>query len=344
MKRAIGIVGAGAIGLATAADYFLAGYDVYLSETEQYINRLPQDGKFFLHGLSFKKGARGSDVHAIQVRPVLDYADFNEAQCEGVIVATTAHAHQKLLPILEQKLAPEMPLVVFCGAGSTLAHIPTRTYVGETNTAPYGVRRCEGGICVKILTPQFGVGSQRIEWRDSLLTLLRSVYSEALPLSHIIDANLSNPNPLMHVSIMLANLTRIDHGESFAFYGSGLTKSVRNLILQKDHERCAIANALGYDPILFDNMLGVIEIEGQLVVQEFLECGSYSQLKAPMTVQDRYFTEDVPFGLVVWEALGKQLSVPTPLISAEIDYVSAILKQDMRSETKISTNAICKRV
>ena len=57
-----------------------------------------------------------------------------------------------------------------------------------------------------------------------------------------------------------------------------------------------------------------------------------TRAKAPTSVDSRYITEDVPQGLVMLEALGKQLDVATPVCTSLIEIASAALGRDMRSD------------
>ena len=327
-KLTIGVIGAGAIGLAIAADFSLAGYPVLMSEIDGFYNRLARTIK--VSGLMFHSphGVEGAEA---LVSITQNYSDFN--QCAAVIVATTACAHATLLSQLVETLPPQTPIIVMCGNGSALAWAPGRKFLTETSTAPYGARVVPGQpqtLTIKILTPRFGVAGNP-EGVQAALSVLNLIYREAYPLPpHPLAALLSNPNPLMHVGIMIANLTRIDHHDEFTFYGDGIGSSVNRLIERKDTERMALASKLGFKPVLFDDFEGVVLIQGQLVTQHFLECGNIARLAAPQSVQDRYFTEDVSYGLVAWEALGKYLGVETPLITAEITLVSTVLNLDLR--------------
>ena len=57
-----------------------------------------------------------------------------------------------------------------------------------------------------------------------------------------------------------------------------------------------------------------------------------TRAKGPTKVDSRYISEDVPQGLVMLEALGKSLSVATPLVSSLIEIASAALGRDLRME------------
>src|SRR5690606_39077822 len=55
-----------------------------------------------------------------------------------------------------------------------------------------------------------------------------------------------------------------------------------------------------------------------------------TSLRAPGAVNTRWVTEDVPYGLVTWSALGEVASVPTPMIDATVTLASAVLATDFR--------------
>lgn len=57
-----------------------------------------------------------------------------------------------------------------------------------------------------------------------------------------------------------------------------------------------------------------------------------TRAKGPTEVDSRYISEDVPQGLVMLEALGKSLSIPTPIATSLIELASAALDRDLRNE------------
>ena len=67
---------------------------------------------------------------------------------------------------------------------------------------------------------------------------------------------------------------------------------------------------------------------------------------APKTFQHRFFLEDVPYGMVPMESLGKILNIKTPLITSIIEIASSLTNQDLRSEgrdlRKLGLQDICK--
>ena len=57
-----------------------------------------------------------------------------------------------------------------------------------------------------------------------------------------------------------------------------------------------------------------------------------TRAKGPIVVDSRYISEDVPQGLVMLEALGKQLNIATPICTALIEIATAALGRDLRAE------------
>lgn len=51
-------------------------------------------------------------------------------------------------------------------------------------------------------------------------------------------------------------------------------------------------------------------------------------IKGPVSVKNRYFTEDIPYGLVPWAYIGDQLGVDTPVMDSIINLGSIIIEQD----------------
>ncbi len=143
---------------------------------------------------------------------------------------------------------------------------------------------------------------------------------------------LSNLNPPAHVANMLGNLTRAERGEDWPNYGS-ITQGVGRIVDAMDVERLALARAFG---------LSVRSVQDHYVHSFGVSPGPVGEMAAavyrnrpelmgPKTLDTRFITEDVPFGLVPLEALGRVAGVPLPLHQAGIALFDAICAQDFRA-------------
>jgi len=60
----------------------------------------------------------------------------------------------------------------------------------------------------------------------------------------------------------------------------------------------------------------------------------FEGVKAPSDLDYRYFNEDVGYALVLFQKLGEQIGVATPIISAVITLASLLMNRDYLGEAK----------
>lgn len=165
--------------------------------------------------------------------------------------------------------------------------------------------------------------------------LLESLFGPRFhPLPNALSVALSNLNPAIHLANSLANLTRIEKGERWDNY-AGITPAVGRVIEALDVERMVLAERFGFQVRdVFEHYL-----------QTFpgLTPGSVSEMAAqvsergptalgPRSIDTRYLTEDIPFGLVPLVWLGEQAGVAMPLHNAGIRLACAYTGRDFFSE------------
>ncbi|WP_311031715.1 NAD/NADP octopine/nopaline dehydrogenase family protein [Mesorhizobium koreense] len=147
---------------------------------------------------------------------------------------------------------------------------------------------------------------------------------------------LSNLNPPAHVANMLGNLTRAERGEDWSNYGS-ITPGVGRIIDAMDVERMVLAKTFG---------LKVRSVQDHYVHSFGVAPGPVGEMAAavykkrpellgPRSLETRFITEDVPFGLVPLEALGEIAGLDLPLHRAGIALFDAICARNFRSENDL---------
>ena len=150
-------------------------------------------------------------------------------------------------------------------------------------------------------------------------------------LPDLLAISLSNLNPPIHLANALANFTRMEKGEDWDNY-DGITPGVGRMIEALDAERLAVASAWGHKVRSAR--------DHYLLTFDYLEPGTVADMAAqvhrrlqgppgPKTVEHRFLTEDVPFGLVPVVELGRMKRVPLPLHEAGIRVVSALMGRDL---------------
>ena len=153
---------------------------------------------------------------------------------------------------------------------------------------------------------------------DGPLALCRALFGDRfVDRGSLLAIALSNLNPQNHLAIALCNLTRMEKGEAWSQNGN-ITPAVAALIEALDAERLAIAAAFGLSVrtirehfhLSFDVPLG------PLAAQAAILAARPADTRGPATLDSRYVTEDVPFGLVPTVRLAALAGVPAPLHAA----------------------------
>ena len=148
--------------------------------------------------------------------------------------------------------------------------------------------------------------------------------------------SLSNLNPQNHLAMALCNLTRIERAEDWGNYW-GVSPAVGRLMEALDLERLAVAAAYGVSVrTIFDHFaLSFGVARGSVGEMAAAVDGRGGAPLGPKSLETRYVTEDVPFGLVPTEMLAKAAGVAVPLHSGGIDLCSALYGRDFRGENDI---------
>jgi opine dehydrogenase len=132
-------------------------------------------------------------------------------------------------------------------------------------------------------------------------------------------------NPVVHPAGVLLNAGRIEYARGdFYFYEEGVTPSVCRLIEAVDRERRAIAQALAIDLSAVNEAFHAAGFGPQGDLWAAIN-GSrmLTQVRAPGSLDSRWLSEDVPYGLAAWAQLGEQFGVVTPILRALVEVASA---------------------
>jgi opine dehydrogenase len=166
---------------------------------------------------------------------------------------------------------------------------------------------------------------------EAIERLGRDFY-EFRPLRDVLEAGLTSVNPVLHLPACIMNTGRIERSRGeFWLYEEGFTPTVCRVTEAVDAERVGLARAWGYEvPSL------VAELAEHHPPRElFFEINGAADLcviKGPTSVKSRYFTEDIPFGLVPWIELGDKIGFDTPLLDSLLSLGAAIIDVDARAE------------
>ena len=169
---------------------------------------------------------------------------------------------------------------------------------------------------------------------DTVIPTLKKVFPKIEAAPNILWTWLSNPNAIGHPPITVLNAGRIEQtGGDFLFYVEGMTPAVGRVMDALDNERLALGKTMGLELTPHDQMAqlwyGHQGYEGS-TYHDKARNPVYYAIKAEKELDSRYLTEDIPFGLVPLEDLGKLAGVETPICTALINLSNSLLNRDFR--------------
>jgi opine dehydrogenase len=329
------ILGGGNTAFAVAANLTLAGFEVTLCEIPSFrhtVEPILGDRRIALDGVAHRDTA---SLHAVTT----DFAEALAANDVALLIVP-AYAHRPFAEACAPHLRAGQTVVLTPGTlgslefarvvrerrGDGLFEGDNPLVLAETDTAPYVCRKT-GPAAAHIwgVVSGLGVGAFPAVRTEAACRAVGELFAGARPYPNVLACGLAAMNPVVHPAGVLLNAGRIERSRGdFYFYEEGVTPSVCHLIYAVDRERLAIARALGLDLPPVDRAFHEAgfgpagdlwaTINGSRML---------TQLRAPGSLEGRWLTEDVPYGLGGWVSLGEQLGVATPVLGALIVLASA---------------------
>ncbi|MFN4168206.1 MAG: NAD/NADP octopine/nopaline dehydrogenase family protein [Pannonibacter phragmitetus] len=325
----VAILGAGGIGLASAALLATRGHrPVLWSPSGRGLAELTGSG---LEASGAIEGSFRPEVAETLAQAV--------AGADGILIALPGNPRravfEALIPLLEKGQTVIVSADLSLGAAWLQARTPvlldvatvamSTTVVMGRRTAPGKVT--VGGIRARVeaaCLPQ-GATSATLEFCNQLFG--GSVVEAPGGMLAILLGNL---NPPVHMANALCNLTRIEKGEAWANY-DGITPAVARLIEDLDRERLALAARFGISARTveahFSQTFGLpLDMPlAQMTAEIHRRRGGPP---GPVSLDTRFLTEDLPFGITPLVHLGRACGQPMPLHEAGLTLLSSACGQD----------------
>lgn len=337
----ISILGAGNAGCAVAADLTLKGHEVTLIKTShamhddnfEYLQN--NGGKMTLNEFGEIKTAY---IHKV----TRDIAEIQYA--EIVVIYIQTNFHEQIIERVAPFLQDDQILLINPGYLSTayvLKHCrKKRLIIAEAESSFIDGRIMEPGLFrVGFRNVRNPIGIYPSKRKEEAIKKLNLMQERFVYLDSVVEAALHNPNLIVHTVGSVMSIPRIEksHGD-FCMYHEAYTRDnpATWMILEAlDSEKMDVLEKLGFERLpyveacKYRNSLD----ETQDAKDVFLGYAEMpTRAKGPTKVDSRYISEDVPQGLVMLEALGKSLNVPTPICTALIEIATAALGRSMRAE------------
>ncbi|MGI6211380.1 MAG: NAD/NADP octopine/nopaline dehydrogenase family protein [Anaerovoracaceae bacterium] len=334
-KKTVAVLGGGNGAHVMAADLALKGHHVRMFEMSAYkghMQKVFDTGEIVIDGVI--NGTAKLDLVTDDLEQAVDGADI-------ICLVTPAFAHPSYAEMLKGKVHKDQILITFPGAFGSLvikkvfgdAECPV---LADTNNLPYTARlkgpghvTCTGRSLVNI---GFFPGRAAEKYADMLREVLFPFH---VICANVLEAGLSLINPAFHTGPCLLNITNIERPDvRFFVYEQGFSPSSAKVDKALDDERKAVGKALGADLHPLEDFLGLPV--NTYTWQDLYKAGhgdiAMSVIEGPNDINNRYLTEDTPFGLVPWTQIGKQIGVDMPVTNGIIDIYNVIHGKDWRKD------------
>lgn len=360
LKKPIAVLGGGACGQTFAADLTLAGCKVRLYDLPDFaptsLGEVLKTHEIELAGLQhnfkwFKRsGVANVDVVTTDMSEALDGADL-------VLVTVPATGHKRFFDEMIPHLVDEQVVSIFPdNFGSLLLREMMRekgydadVIIGGWSTMPYATRKTEPGKVDCILrTRELMYDALPSKDGDKFFKILKELpaFDGTIEIKRgdtVMGVGLSNPNPVVHVPGSILNVGAMEVSEmegtlgvpkgKYSIYKYGMSPSVCRVQLAFYQEERKIANVLGIKIVKYTDEQffwkgSVMGVEYWAPFTDVI----LPPIVGPLSIEDRYFTEDIPVGCNVRYQLAQKLSVSVPIIESMITLGSAICKRDFFKE------------
>lgn len=335
----IAVLGAGNGGCAVAADMCLRGnHDVVLIKTsnsmhnENFKYLLENEGKIAIHENGETKSTRIPKV-------TTDISCLSD--CEIVIVYIQTKYHEQLIERIIPYLQANQIVLFNPGYLSTaymLKHgVRDDVIIAEAESSFIDCRIAEPGLIkAGFRNVRNPIGIYPNSRREEAIERLNKIGFPFTYLSSVVEAALHNPNLIVHTVGAVMSIPRIEKTKGeYCMYHEVFTPSVWRILEQLDSEKMDVLEKLGFERLPYVEACkfrNSLDDERDAKEVFFWYAAMPTRAKGPVVVDSRYISEDVPQGLVMLEALGKQMNIATPITTALIEIASSALGRDLRAE------------
>lgn len=339
----IAVLGAGNAGRAIAADMTLKGLKVHLFELPEFAESfapVKQSGEITLRGVA-REGVARLELATHDIEAALDGAQL-------ILIAVPSFGVAPMFEACSTHLRAGDTVVFTPGAFACFvarnvlaaAGVDIDLTLGEICTLPYA-SRISGPTEVTVFINAIRLPAAALPAgrTPKVVEAMRQLYPVVQPAANVLDVALLNINPCIHPGPSILNTGRIEHADDFYLYAEGMTPGTRRVMVAIDQERQRVREAWGLEAPHYglDPTPGVYE-----VFEHYFGYGGIDQagvrLRGPLDMDDRYVTEDVPYGLVFYAGMGDLVGVDTPTCDAIINLASVINRDDYWSSPMAAAN------
>lgn len=337
------VLGTGNSGQAFAADITLKGFSVNLAEVPEFeanLQAIEKKGGIEISGES-SNGFAKLNMITTDIEAAVKGVDI-------IIIGGSAFAFEPFC----RAAAPyfeDGQFILFTSNFGAMQFRQWKKAFGidadvtpvETMSLIYATRAAEPGkVAVLGLKSTLPVAALPASRTEDFLTRIKPVFPQFSAAENVLFTSLNNLNPIVHPPMVLFSAGRIESmgGKGWNLYAEGATESVAKVMEAMDRERMSLLKGAGGTGISINAAFEALYSEYSVGKSSFSEMLRKSPIHgdpafpAPDSIDSRYLTEDLPFGLTPWSSIGRQWAIPTPTVDAVIRIASIMLEKDYFTE------------
>lgn len=267
------------------------------------------------------------------------------ADCKTVFICTVATAYTDVARQLAPHITPEHELIVFSSklfgsveVASALERLgSTRpSIIVETDALIAARLQPDGSITMRGIKGWNLAATPNPADMERGTALVQRFFPQVEQAVNLVHRGLTDFGALVHPLTVLANVNRVDRGESFLFYVDGFTPRTAALLEALESELAAIARAFGASLIpareLLDRYYGC-HTNGTLL-DAMRSVPNYRTSVAPPQLDHRYLQEDVSCTLVPARELARKAGLETPMLDAVVSMAGVLLGPEVLRDAR----------
>ncbi len=345
----IAVLGGGNGAFITAADLSLKGFNVNLFEIQELSESIylaQKNGGIKLDVKGNLKNVQSGNAKLNKITSNIKDAIIDR---DIIFLVVPAFAQKIFAKLSAEFLKPEQIIILEPGNfGGSLefayilkkAGVKNLPFLVEFECMLYsGFKNDSGSVWVSGYKDKLKVATYPGKHINKIFSRLIDIYPGLEKTDSILETGLSNTNSTLHAPILILNSGWVENKDKdFLFYWEGCTQSVAKVAEKIDLERIIIGKELGINLVSTkDIILNWYKHQGAKgnTLYEVLSTNPvYEWDYAPNSLEHRFILEDVPYGMVPMEILGKILNVNTPLITSIIEICSTLVNKDLREHAR----------
>jgi opine dehydrogenase len=332
----IAVLGGGGNAHTMAAEFALAGFSVNLCD-------LPRFGKKIEHvmktGEIEKIGSVGTTSHTGKAKLNKVTVDVREGikGVDVIVIAVPAYEQMEFFEAIIANLEDHQTIIIIPGNWGALRlfnllkrqKVTARVRIAETDRCMFICRIGEswlGAGKARVILERdslqiAAIPAEDTEWVQDKLKIL---YPRLLPAACVLETSLNNSNLITHGPIVMMNTGWLEHTRGqFMIYRDGGTPSIGRVVDAVARERDSVLARFGIKAMPREPFYDAVK-KAQWV-HDPCEVG-------PPSLDHRYITEDIPYGLVPMALLGHLFGISTPVSDAIVELASTAMNRDFWQE------------